>query len=123
MPGANGLAIRARLKPSASRYNFDWIDTAASYTVDTYAATSPATVKLNTLAPATLKAAIDAYNAGAGGAPRLQILASVGGTTVPVPVPTVIVPVRLGAPLPATPWLPVPVRSAEMASTSSRLDL
>ncbi len=76
MPDDNGHIGRVRVVPSSSDYNFDWVDTAASYTVDTYAAGPPATLKLNTLAPTSLKAAIDAYIAGTGDAPRLQVLST-----------------------------------------------
>lgn len=79
MPGASGHIARARVVPSATKYNFDWDDT-GTFTVDTFTAGSPATLKLNTLAPATLKAAIDA-----GSKPRLQVLVT-GGPVIPVPV-------------------------------------
>jgi uncharacterized phage protein gp47/JayE len=77
---ASGLTIRARVEPSADEFAFEWVDTAATYTVDTYTAGSPATLKLNTLAPASLKAAIDA-----GSEPRIQVLAT-AGPAVPVQV-------------------------------------
>jgi hypothetical protein len=78
MPAPNGLAIRARLKPSAKKYAFDWDDTGAAYSVNAYAAGPPATLTLNQLAPASLKSAIDN-----GALPRLQLEVT-GGPTVPL---------------------------------------
>ena len=65
--------VRVRPKESSSKYAPDWDDTAAAYTVDTYTGGSPATLKLNTLAPASLKNAVDA-----GSKPRLQVTATSG---------------------------------------------
>jgi uncharacterized phage protein gp47/JayE len=66
MPTSRGMNIIARLAPAAAKYNFDWVDTAATYTVDLYTAGSPATLRLNTIAPQSLKDAIDA-----GSTPRI----------------------------------------------------
>lgn len=76
MPNANGHVARVRVAPFASKYNFDWDDTADTYTVDLYTPGPPATLRLNVLAPATLKAQIDAYAAGTAPAPRLQVLST-----------------------------------------------
>lgn len=77
VPATNtGHLVRVRIVPAATRYNFDWDDTAASYTVDLYAPGPPATLRLNIIAPATLKTAIDTYNAGNGLAPRLQVVST-----------------------------------------------
>jgi hypothetical protein len=78
MPNGVGHLVRLRVAPYQSKYNFDWDDTAASYTVDTggYSGGPPATLRLNTLAPASLKAAITAFIAGAGPMPRLQVLST-----------------------------------------------
>jgi hypothetical protein len=81
MPGANGLAIKVQVTPSRTRYDFDWDDTAATYTVDTagYSAGPPATLRFNAqLAPASLKNAIDAYIADPDNnlAPRLQVIST-----------------------------------------------
>lgn len=86
MPAPNGLTIRARLRPSATRFNFEWTDTAATYKVDTYTAGSPATLKLDQVAPATLKSAIDAYTAGSATAPRIQVDTTTSPPVVPVQV-------------------------------------
>lgn len=72
-----GRRVRVKVKPQPG-YEFDWDDTAASYTVDTggYSIGPPATLRLSALAPASLKAAITAYVAGIGLAPRLQVLST-----------------------------------------------
>src|SRR5439155_9872000 len=62
---------------------WDWDDTAATYKVDTYAAGHPSTLKLDQLAPASLKTAIDAFKAGSGAAPRIHVEAT-GGPVIPV---------------------------------------
>jgi len=77
-PGS-GRLIRLRMTPSKAAYNFDWIDTAASYTVDLVTAGPPIQIRLNTTAPASLTAAIDA-----GSRPRIQI-ASTGTNAAAVP--------------------------------------
>lgn len=77
MPNGSGHLVRLRCTPSATKYAFDWDDTSGGpFTVNLYTAGAPATLQLNTLAPATLKAAIDAYIAGNGLAPRLQVLST-----------------------------------------------
>ena len=80
----SGRTVRVRVEPSAAQYAFEWDDTAANYLVDTYTAGSPATLKLDQIAPDTLKDAIDA-----GSEPRLQVASSLG--------PTVAVQVRCTA--------------------------
>jgi hypothetical protein len=81
-----GLLVRVRVTPSADKYDFDWNDTAASYTVDTggYTAGPPATLRLNTLAPQSLKDAINAYKNAVGDKPRLQVLST--GAVVNAPI-------------------------------------
>ena len=76
MPNGSGHLARVRVTPYLPKYAFDWVDTAATFTVDLYTGTIPATLRLNTLAPATLKAAIDAFNIGSGPMPRLQVLST-----------------------------------------------
>lgn len=88
MPG-NGMTVRLRMVPSASKYNFDWDDTATTYTVNTYTPGSPATLKLSAVAPATLKAAIDAAqgppDTSQTTGPRLQIaITTTDGPVIPV---------------------------------------
>jgi hypothetical protein len=83
LTAAAGHLVRVRVVPSGSKYVFDWDDT-IGYTVDTYTAGTPATLKLNTLAPTSLKSAIDAFIAGTGLAPRLQVLST--GSVVNVAV-------------------------------------
>jgi uncharacterized phage protein gp47/JayE len=79
---ATGMRIRVRVTLLSTAFAFDWTDTATSYTVDTYTVGPPDTLKLNTLAPADLKAAIDA-----GTRPRLQVAnTSTGASVVPVQV-------------------------------------
>jgi hypothetical protein len=68
MPNGNGLTIRARLKPSAKKYAWDWDNTAATYHVFAYSALPVPTLTLDQLAPASLKNAISQ-----GGTPRLQV--------------------------------------------------
>lgn len=83
---AGGRVVRLRVVPAADKYDFDWVDTGASYTVDAggYAAGPPATLRLNTLAPTSLKTAVDAYKAGTGDAPRLQVLST--GIVINAPI-------------------------------------
>lgn len=83
-PDANGHVVKVRVVPFSDDYEFDWDDTAASYTVDTYTAGAPATLKLNTLAPQSLKTAIDTYLLGAGTAPRLQVIST--GSVINEPI-------------------------------------
>lgn len=82
LPGmaSQGMTIEARLTPSSANYAFDWDDTATTYTVDTYTPGSPATLKLNTLAPASLKDAVT------GGAEPRIVVAATAGPAVPVQV-------------------------------------
>ena len=87
MPNASGHLVRVRVTPSRTKYNFDWDDTAGPYTVDLYGGGPPATLRLNTLAPATLKNAIDVYIAGNGSAPRLQVLST--GSVINLPIKAV----------------------------------
>jgi len=71
MPAANGLTTRTRIVPYPAGA-FEWDDTSGGpFTVDTWVAGPPATLKLNTLAPASLKNAIDA-----GLKPRLQVVST-----------------------------------------------
>lgn len=74
MPNGAGLAVRLRCKPSAAQYNFDWDSTAGTWTVDTIVDTTH--IKLSTVAPADLKAAIDAQLQ-----PRIQVVTT--GTVLP----------------------------------------
>lgn len=77
----DGHLVRVRVVPS-SAYPFDWGHDAAgtAYVVAAsgYTAGPPAKIKLTTLAPASLLAAVDAYIANAATAPRLQVLSSTG---------------------------------------------
>lgn len=86
MPGANGKTIRCRVVPASTANAFDWVDT-AGWTVDLYAAGPPATLRLPSIAPASLKNAINAYKAvpSTGPAPRIQVLET-GGAVIPIPV-------------------------------------
>jgi hypothetical protein len=72
------LVIRTRLTPWSDKYSFDWTDTAATYAVDTWTNTagSAATLELDQLAPASLKASIDA-----GLRPRLQVQSTTSGAS------------------------------------------
>jgi len=72
-----GMTIRLRVTPSAAKYVFDWNSTGGTWTVDTVVDTTH--IKLNTLADATLKAAID--NAQK---PRIQLRRT--GSVLPVQV-------------------------------------
>jgi hypothetical protein len=85
----SGHLVRVRVTVSSEKYAFDWIDTAGGpFTVDAggYAAGPPATLRLNTIAPASLKAAIDAYKAAPTSvlAPRLQVLST--GSVINPPI-------------------------------------
>jgi len=85
MPNDAGHVVRVRVTPFASKYAFDWDSGASGYSVDTYTAGAPATLKLNTLAPASLKAAIDAYvGLTSPSAPRLQVLST--GSVINAPI-------------------------------------
>jgi hypothetical protein len=77
-PNGRGHLARVRVQPNGTINRFDWDSSTASYTVDTYTPGSPAKLKLNILAPADLKAAIDAYKAAPSSAakPRLQVLST-----------------------------------------------
>jgi hypothetical protein len=75
---SSGLAIRARMTPSAKKYAWDWDDTAATYLVAAYTPASPATLQLSQPAPPSLQAAI-----AAGLQPRIFVEAT-GGPIVPV---------------------------------------
>lgn len=68
--------VQIKVTPSQAKYRFDW-DDSAGYTVDTYpVAANPLRLTLNTVAPASLKNAIDAYINGLGAQPRLQIMST-----------------------------------------------
>lgn len=85
MPNGSGHLVRVQVVPSAARYRFDWDDTVGGpFTVFAYSAGPSATLELNTLAPQTLKNAIDAFNAGTGLKPRLQVLST--GSVINVPI-------------------------------------
>ena len=71
MLAARALTARVRMVPSLTKYNFDWVDTGASYSISAASATG---ITLNTAAPTTL---IDAITSGA--LPRLQILSTGSG--------------------------------------------
>lgn len=83
MPAGNAHAVRVRVVPSRTKYNFDWDDTTPR-TVLTYAAGPPATLQLNGDIAQSLKDAIDAYKASPTTvqAPRLQVI-STGATINP----------------------------------------
>ncbi len=83
-PDDAGHLVVIEVEPAAARFDFDWDDRTGPFTVDTYAAGSPATIKLNAVAPATLKAAVDAYIANTGLKPRLQVLSS--GSVINIPI-------------------------------------
>ncbi len=82
---STGRAVKVQVVPNGPDYAFDWDDGPSGYVVDTagYSAGPPATIKFNTLAPPSLKDAVDAYIAGVGVAPGLQV-ASTGAVTNPV---------------------------------------
>ncbi len=84
MPNASGHLAVVKVTPSLAKYQFDWDDTSGPFTVDTYVSGPPATIKLNVLAPATLKAAIDAFNASTALKPRLQVLST--GSVINTPI-------------------------------------
>jgi hypothetical protein len=84
MPDNSGHIVKFSVEPALARFAFDWDDRATSYSVDLYTAGPPATLRLNTLAPATLKAAIDSYLLGAGLPPRLQVIST--GSVINEPV-------------------------------------
>lgn len=71
---ASGMAIRLRMTPAGTKYNFDWTDT-AGYTVSSYSAGGAPggadLLTLNIAASADLQAAVNA-----GNKPRLQILST-----------------------------------------------
>lgn len=77
---ASGHAIRVRVSPNGTANAFDWGSdvtwTGTPYTVASYAAGTPAKLTLNVAAPASLQAAIAAYKANTGTAPRLQVLST-----------------------------------------------
>jgi Baseplate J-like protein len=87
---ANGHLVRVRVVPNGTLNAFDWNDTVGGpFTVAAYTPGTSPTLKLNTLAPASLQAAIDSFNAGTSKiAPRLQVL-STGATAVNPPVSVV----------------------------------
>ncbi|MEO9192166.1 MAG: baseplate J/gp47 family protein [Polyangia bacterium] len=76
MPTANGLSVVVRVAPSAKKYEFDWDDRGATYTVLAASPGPPATITLNTMAAASLKAAVDAFIATSGLAPRIQLMST-----------------------------------------------
>ena len=73
-----GLTIHMQVLPSASRFAFDWDDTAEGVYVDAYTPGSPAKIQCN--APPSLLAAIDQ-----GLKPRLQVF-SAGAPAIPIQV-------------------------------------
>lgn len=83
-PDDAGHLVIIRVEPSKTAYEFDWDDRAATYTVASWAAGPPALLELSTTMPASLKAAVDAYLAGTGQAPRLQILST--GSVINEPI-------------------------------------
>lgn len=88
---AAGHVIRVRVVPNGLVNAFDWGSdvnwVGTPLTVDLYTPGVPATLRLNTLAPQSLKAAIAAYIGGTGPQPRLQVL-STGGQAINVAVGT-----------------------------------
>lgn len=85
---AAGHLVRVRVIPNGVANAFDWDDTSGGpFTVDAggYSAGPPATLRLNTLAPASLKNAITAWiNGSTSLKPRLQVLST--GSVVNVPI-------------------------------------
>lgn len=77
---AAGHALRVRVVASGIANAFDWgadaTWTGTPFTVDLYTPGVPASIRLNTLAPQSLKDAITAYIAGTGPQPRLQVLST-----------------------------------------------
>jgi hypothetical protein len=91
LPTTNsGHSLRTRVVANGAVNAFDWgadvTWTGTPFTVDLYTPGTPATLRLNTLAPASLKAAITAYIAGTGLQPRLQVLST--GSVINPPVGT-----------------------------------
>ncbi len=82
----DGHLVVIKVEPAAARFEFDWDDRGATYTVAAYTPGSPATLELNVAIPATLKAAIDAFVANVGVKPRLQVLSTDSVINVPVGV-------------------------------------
>src|SRR5579863_335457 len=76
LPPTKALTIRIRAIPSVG-YSWDWDDTAASYAVAAFAAGPPPKLTLNTAAPASLLAAVDASFL-----PRVQIVSTGAGAPV-----------------------------------------
>lgn len=74
-----GKTIKARVLPFGSDWDFDWLAAGTVYTVDTYTAGPPSKIKFNTLAPDSLKNAIDASEK-----PRIQVC--VTGSVTPIVV-------------------------------------
>lgn len=68
MPDSRQLIVRARVVPSKAIYNFDWKRGTTLYSLSSVTAGPPVVLRLNTLAPLDLKAAIDA-----GTRPRIYI--------------------------------------------------
>lgn len=76
---ASGHTIKARVLPFGSDWEFDWEAEGVVYTVDTYTAGPPSKIKFNTLAPQSLKDAIDNSEE-----PRIQV--AVLGSVIPINV-------------------------------------
>lgn len=81
MSTSQGLAIRTRLTPSLSKYDFDW---SLGSTVRTVLSYSSGVITLNDDIPASLQTAVDAYLAGTATAPRLQVIST--GSVINEPV-------------------------------------
>jgi len=91
MPDANGHFVQIRVVPSKAKYDFDWDDTSGSFDVDLFTAGPPATIRLNTIAPTSLKSQIDIYKSSGNlvDAPRLQVCSTYAhptGSVVNLPV-------------------------------------
>lgn len=84
MPNANGHVIKVRVVPENINNKFDWDDTSGPFSVNTYTPGAPAKLKLNTIAPDSLKNAINNFIASTGLKPRLQVIST--GSVINVPV-------------------------------------
>lgn len=86
MPNGAGHSVRARVEPSALRYDFDWSDGGTALVVDVagYAAGPPATILVVGSLPVSLTVAIDAFKNNQGLAPRLQVLSTGAPVNPPI---------------------------------------
>lgn len=77
-----GKTVKARVLPFGSDWDFDWRAAGTVFTVDTYTPGPPSKIKFNTIAPDSLKNAIDASEK-----PRIQVC--VTGSVIPIVVTAV----------------------------------